>query len=236
MLPVQNYAVSGKKYDRGDDVGDFPTPVWATRALMEKVLHNMPSKQMTCLEPACNRGYMSKPLADYFGVVIASDKYSYGDNTILDFLTVSKEDLPPVDFVITNPPFGLAQQFIEKGLEIADKGVAVLVRTSFLEGKKRFEELYIKHPPALIAQFTERVPMIKGRLLKSSTTATSYCWLVFTKTPTAPFPTFVWIPPCRKQLERDGDYEPEPEERNNGHENRTPAQSAGELGEGVSIA
>ena len=207
MLPVENYAVAGKKYDRGDDIGDFPSPQWSTRALMEKVLHRMPAKEMTCWEPACNRGFMSRPLSEYFGTVISSDKYVYGDHTVLDFLTVSKEDMPPIDFVVTNPPFSLAQQFIEKGLEIADKGVAVLVRTSFLEGRKRFNELYMKHPPAIVAQFVERVPMVKGKMLKTATTATSYCWLVFTKKPIHPFPTFVWIPPCRKELEREGDYE-----------------------------
>lgn len=207
MLPTQNYAVSGKKFDRGDSIGDFPTPQWATRALMEKVLNTIPAKDMTCFEPACNRGFMSRPLSEYFGTVIASDKYSYGDHILLDFLTVSKQDLPPIDWVITNPPFGLAQQFIEKGLEISNKGVAVLVRTSFLEGRKRFEDLYLKKPPTLIAQFVERVPIIKGKMSKSATTATSYCWLLFSNKPSAPFPTFIWIPPCRKELEKEGDYE-----------------------------
>lgn len=207
MLPKDNYAVAGKRQNRADIVNDFPTPSWATRALMEKVLHKVDAKRMTCLEPACNRGYMSRPLSEYFGVVISSDKYDYGDNTILDFLTISKNDLPPIDFVITNPPFSLAQQFIEKGLQIANKGVAMLVRTSFLEGTKRFKELYVKHPPAMVAQFTERVPMIQGKMSRKATTATSYCWLVFTKEPKGSFPMFVWIEPCRKQLEREGDYE-----------------------------
>lgn len=207
ILPVQNYAVAGKKYDRGDSIGDFPSPMWATRALMEKVLDKIPAKEMTCFEPACNRGFMSRPLAEYFGTVIASDKYSYGDHVLLDFLTVSKNDLPPIDWMITNPPFGLAQQFIEKGLEVSNKGVAVLVRSAFLEGVKRFEELYTKTPPTIVAQFVERVPMVKGKMSKSSTTATSYCWLIFSKNPKYSFPTFVWIPPCRKELEKEGDYE-----------------------------
>ena len=207
MLPKDNYAVAGKRHNRADDINDYPTPIWGTRALMEKVLYKVDAKRMTCLEPACNRGYMVRGLSEYFGAVVAFDKYDYGNNTVLDFLTVNKEDLPPIDFCITNPPFSLAQQFIEKGLQIANKGVAMLVRTSFLEGTKRFKTLYLKHPPAMIAQFTERLPMVQGTMSKKSVTATSYCWLVFTKEPKGSFPMFVWIEPCRKQLEKEGDYE-----------------------------
>jgi hypothetical protein len=208
MLPTDNYAIAAKRHDKADHVCDYPSPPWGTRALMEKILHNIDAKNLTCLEPACNRGYMVRPLSEYFGTVIAFDKYDYGGNTLLDFLTVSKKDLPPIDWTITNPPFVNAQQFIEKGLEISNKGVAVLVRTSFLEGTKRFNNLYVKHPPAMVAQFTERLPMIRGKMSKKASTATSYCWLVFTKEPRGPFPIFVWIEPCRKKLERDEDYEP----------------------------
>jgi hypothetical protein len=48
--------------------------------------------------------------------------------------------------------------------------------------------------------------MVKGRLDKSASTATGYCWLVW-EAKRASRPRLVWIPPCRKSLEREGDYD-----------------------------
>ncbi len=38
-----------------------------------------------------------------------------------------------VDWVITNPPFRLAEDFVHRSLVVARQGVAVLVRTVFIE-------------------------------------------------------------------------------------------------------
>ena len=72
----------------------------------------------------------------------------------------------------------------------------MIVRTSFLEGVGRYENLYSKRPPNIVAQFSERVPMVKGRLTATGSTATSYCWLVWLTGVTGT--KLVWIPPCRK--------------------------------------
>lgn len=77
-------------------------------------------------------------------------------------------------------------------------------RTSFLEGVGRYENLFSKNQPSIVAQFSERVPMVKGRLTATGSTATSYCWLVWIKG--AGSTKLVWIPPCRKKLERHEDY------------------------------
>lgn len=55
-----------------------------------------------------------------------------------DYLTV---DLPSYDVIITNPPFSLAIQFIEKSLSLAepDGYVIMLLRLNFFESKRRFE-------------------------------------------------------------------------------------------------
>lgn len=81
----------------------------------------------------------------------------------------------------------------------------MIVRTSFLEGVGRYQNLFSTNPPSIVAQFSERVPMVKGRLTATGSTATSYCWLVWVKGATGT--KLVWIPPCRKALERDGDYD-----------------------------
>ena len=59
------------------------------------------------------------------------------------------------------------------------------------------------------AQFTERVPMVRGRLDRKASTAIGYAWLVWEKGSASAAPRLMWVPPCRKQLERDSDYETE---------------------------
>ena len=82
---------------------------------------------------------------------------------------------------ITNPPFRLAEEFVLRSLQVARVGVAVLARTVFLESVGRYQNLFRDNPPTKVAQFTERVPMVKGRLDKKASTATGYSWLVWEK-------------------------------------------------------
>ena len=111
------------------------------------------------------------------------------------------------DWIVTNPPFRLAERFALKALSMSRKGVALLVRTVFLESVGRHERLFSKFKPTFVAQFTERVAMVRGRLDPKASTATGYAWIVWTKR--SPSKTqLVWIAPCRKSLERPTDYSP----------------------------
>ena len=148
---------------------------------------------------------MARVLKEYFGTVQQSDAYDYGQGTMRDFLTHPFET-SSVDWVITNPPFRLSEEFAIRALKIAREGVAILARTGFIESVGRYRNLFEKTPPTKFAQFTERVPMVKGRLDRKAVTATSYAWLVWEKTRGNAAPRLVWVPPCRRQLERDDDY------------------------------
>ena len=207
-----SFAVMQQRHDSLDELDDFPTPPWAARALMHHVL--FPSSfigteavlaRSTCLEPACGRGHMKRTLQEYFSRVRGSDVHDYGHGAaddVIDFL--DPRYYAEADWVVTNPPYKLAEAFVHKALSHSRVGVAILVRAAFLEGVKRHKSLFLPHPPTLIAQFTERVPMHKGRLLRKGKTATAYCWLVWIHGwPSRPF---IWIPPCRKKLETDFDY------------------------------
>jgi hypothetical protein len=161
---------------------------------------------------------MNEPLCEYALAVAMSDVHDYGRGYIVhDFLQPYTPDgIACAEWIVTNPPFRLAEQFIARGMEIATHGVAMLVRTSFVESVGRYTRLFRDHPPAVVAQFVERVPMVKGRLDRTASTATSYCWLVWSNQGynddisdwSVPGGThLVWIPPCRSKLERDSDYE-----------------------------
>lgn len=186
-----------------NSLDDFPTPPWATRALCDWDRFQF-IPHTTCREPAANRGHMVRPLSEYFASVDASDIHDYGAGfPVRDYLFGPPP--PAVDWTITNPPFRLAEQFINRALDTSNWGVAMIVRTAFLESAGRYRGLFSTNPPTDILQFTERVVMHKGKLSEKGSTATAYCWLVWRMGVTSGT-RFDWLPPCRKQLERPGDY------------------------------
>lgn len=207
-------AVMQQRSEPHDSLDDFPTPPWATRALCEWLIaedHNL--AMMDCREPAANRGHMVAPLREYFGHVMASDVHDYGAGfEQRDYLFGPVDHLSHTDWTITNPPFRLAEQFITRALSLSRVGVAMIVRSAFLESEGRFDRLFCEQQPSHILQFAERVVMHKGRLAPDGSTATAYCWIVWKARRNVgrmarPSARFEWIAPCRKRLERASDYE-----------------------------
>jgi hypothetical protein len=175
------------------------------RALIEHVLEDKAALvTMSCLEPACGAGDMAKALGEYFGTFTSSDAHQYDYGDVRDFLT-DPYATGTYDWVITNPPFRLAEEFVLQALRVARHGVAILARTVFLESCARYRTIFSATPPSKLAQFVERVPMLRGRLDQRGSTATGYAWFVWEKR-LAGAPRLMWVPPCRKTLERPGDY------------------------------
>lgn len=211
-----SHAVMAQRSEAHDSLDDFPTPPWATRALIEHVI--VPAgfakanlARSSVWEPACNRGFMTDSLEGYFGEIWASDIHDYGLEGAFqhDFIFPAMPHVMDYakahpDWIISNPPFRLAEQFITRASQVATTGFAFLVRTSFIEGVGRYDNLFSKNPPSIVAQFSERVPMVKGRYDPKASTATSYCWLVWING--EPGTQLVWIPPCRRELERESDW------------------------------
>lgn len=220
-------AVMVRRVEPHDSLDDFPTPPWATRALLEH-LETSPAlwdfRRYTVWEPACNRGHMARVLHERFGRVHATDVHDYsedkdavderwwppGQSAVCDFLLpwVAPQVIQArgVDWIITNPPFRLAAEFALRALSVAGSGVALFTRTAFLEGGERHRSLFQPRPPDLVLQFCERVVLHKGRLAPKGSTATAYCWIVWIYPFQAKRTEFAWIAPCRKRLEREWDY------------------------------
>src|SRR6185369_8464881 len=101
-MHMQNtsHAVMAQRAELKNSLDDFPTPPWATRALIEHVVVSKPLlSALTCLEPACGRGHMSVALADYFKEATSSDVFDYGFGKVADFLKGNYPD-QSVDWVI----------------------------------------------------------------------------------------------------------------------------------------
>jgi hypothetical protein len=207
MSQNRSSAVMQQRSEAHDSLDDFPTPPWATRALCEWLGKYHDLSKQCCREPAANRGHMVGPLAESFAQVLASDVHDYGYGfEVRDYL-FGPFDEDRTHWVITNPPFRLAEQFIDRALALTDVGCAMLVRSAFLEGVGRFERLFNRRPPTSVLQFSERVVMHKGKLAPEGSTATAYCWLVWEHACCET--NLDWIAPCRKRLEKAEDYAPQ---------------------------
>lgn len=204
VLPTGGRAVMAQRLDPIDSLDFFPTPPWATRALMEHVLIGDDVRKAHVWEPAAGAGHMAEVLQEYVGHVFASDVHDYGRGYSVGSFVGDGPDViakpgRPVDFIITNPPFNLAIDFALRAIPLAKGGVYLLTRTAWLEGSDRFARLFKPHPPALIALFSERVPMVKGRWDPKASTATSYAWVGWERG--HPGPTELhWIPPGQRAV------------------------------------
>ncbi|WP_279480291.1 SAM-dependent DNA methyltransferase [Aureimonas sp. SK2] len=167
----------------------FPTPPWGTRAGAELIRSldgcaNGAAPGITISEPACGGGHMAHVLADEFGLdnVAPSDVFDYGwQHEVADFLSPDWGAYRPApDWIITNPPFKVAEQFALLALKRARRGVALLLRANFAEGGGRYERLFRPHPPTVEAIFCDRLPMVEGRWDPEASTATAYSWFIWT--------------------------------------------------------
>lgn len=203
-------AVMQQRTEALDSLDFFPTPPWGTRAFVEHVLpklgYPLPVlRRMKCVEPAAGEGHMAEVLKEYFGEVLCSDVHDYGKGyRVASYTGQGLDTLPPlsdVDWMITNPPFNGALEFVERALQ--EVGVAVLVRIAWLETDTRWP-LFTKAMPSAVATFVERCPMVKGCWDPTASTATAYAWVVWTK-PFVPMSVrdearMIWIPPGQRQL------------------------------------
>ena len=122
----------------------YPTPSEVTDALMNFLL--LPSK-LKIWEPACGENHMVDVIRRRGYEVIGTDI-----NMGVDFLTAEIPD--GVDWIITNPPFSIADKFIGRCLE-HKKPFALLLKSQYWHAKKRFE-LFREHPPAYVLPLTWR--------------------------------------------------------------------------------
>lgn len=173
----------------------YPTPGWATRALF---VHVKPGITGQVWEPACGGGHMLNVIKEYHSSAIGTDIQHDG----LDFITRKPLEC---DWIITNPPYNIGAAFVKRALDVANVGVAIFVRYSFLEGQARYAELYSKNPPTKISQFTERVALVEGHVSKTAGSAVPYVWLIWLKN-SAASTIFTWIPPCKTTLAKPHDY------------------------------
>lgn len=162
-----------KRFADLDGPDFYPTPDWATHALIDNERF-----EGRIWEPACGDGTMVRVLRDTGRPVDASDLFDRGYGEIgVDFLKASRT----VENIVTNPPYNSAEGFVEAGLRQATHKVCLLLRLAFLEGANRQRTIFAQTPPARVWVFSERITFYPaGAVVKGSGT-TAYAWFVWDK-------------------------------------------------------
>lgn len=151
----------------------FPTPAWATHALIDNE-----EFRGNIWEPACGDGSMARVLETTGCPVVATDLFDRGYGEIgLDFLCATRMS----DNIVTNPPYNAAESFVQSGLEHARRKFALLLRLAFLEGKNRQRTIFAKCPPARVWVFSERITFYPKGQVQKGTGTTAYAWFVWDK-------------------------------------------------------
>jgi hypothetical protein len=151
----------------------FPTPAWATHALIdnEKFVGDI-------WECACGDGAMSKVLALHGSNVISSDLYRRGfGETGIDFLTADRR----AENIITNPPYNSAEGFVTAGVKKSKRKFALLLRLAFLEGSNRANTIFSLNPPSRVWVFSERITFYPANTIVKGSGTTAYAWFVWDK-------------------------------------------------------
>ena len=161
----------------------YETPYSLTEHLFEREDFD---KDLSVCEPACGDG----AIVDILNKHWTDRVFSYDQEK--DFL----KEKDKYDYIVTNPPFSLAQEFIQQARKVARKKFAFLLPLSYLHGKKRYDEIFTSDIYKLktVYVFT-RYPMLGDKLRKDGKYKTGmmvYAWYVFESTYTGK-PTIEWI-------------------------------------------
>lgn len=122
----------------------YPTPREVTVALLEQIALPFGTK---IWEPACGQNNMVDVIREYGYDVIGTD-IQWG----VDFLTANLPE--DVRFIMTNPPFSIADKFIERCIEHR-RSFALLLKSQYWHAKKR-TKLFRDYTPDLILPLTWR--------------------------------------------------------------------------------
>lgn len=149
----------------------FPTPKWATYALIDNEKF-----EGDIWECACGNGAMSEVLSETGQSVFSSDLYDRGYGEVgINFL----EETNNFSNIITNPPYNSAEGFVHKGLELSKSKFALLLRLAFLEGGNRQRTIFNVKPPSRVWVFSERITFYPDGAERKGSGTTAYAWFVW---------------------------------------------------------
>ncbi len=141
-------------------------------------------KEGNVLEPSAGNGNFVKVINDksnnrITALEIRKEEYDnlnqYADEVIIDDFLKWKPN-KKYKTIIGNPPYTYALEFIEKCFEISDHDteIVMLLRTAFLESKKRYD-FWQRHPVSKLYVLSQRPSFLQN----GKSDATSYSWFIW---------------------------------------------------------
>ena len=133
------------------------------------------------LEPACGEGHIAEVLTRGGYSVISRDIIDRGYGEVADFLSIDNQEWQ--GDIVTNPPYVLAHEFVEKALQIIPDGhkVAMFLKLTFLEGKAR-KHLFQTQPPCRVWVSSSRLLCApNGDFTQVKSSAVAYAWFIWEK-------------------------------------------------------
>jgi hypothetical protein len=162
-----------KRFADLDGPDFFPTPAWATYALIDNEKFSG-----DIWESACGDGAMSRVLDKTGRRVLSSDLHNRGFGEAgIDFLNAQRR----ADNIVTNPPYNSAEGFVAAGVQKAKQKFALLLRLAFLEGANRANTIFARNPPSRVWVFSERITFYPSGAVQKGTGTTAYAWFVWDK-------------------------------------------------------
>jgi len=152
----------------------YETPACAVEALLR-----VESIPRFVWEPACGPGSIVRVLEAHGHEVFASDVVDYGwGHSVGEFLSIPVEN-PYPDAIVTNPPYQLAEKFVQHALRFSPL-VIMLLRLAFLESQRRTDILE-KSGLARVHVFRKRLPMMHraGWAGPRASSAMPFAWFVW---------------------------------------------------------
>lgn len=136
------------------------------------------------LEPACGSGCLSVRLEELGHDVKSYDIVDRGYGEKKDFFSITQPPFTGDYAIVTNPPYKFAKEFVLHAIELVPVGslVCMFLKTTFAEGKGRFNSLFRIYPPLAVLQCVERVLCAKNgdfKTRKKEGSAVAYAWWVW---------------------------------------------------------
>lgn len=172
----------------------FQTPPEATKALLANI--SVP-KNVTLWESSCGLGAISKVLETYLPNKVLSTELNmnrYGIGGV-DFFKAEKYIPKEPFWIITNPSYRIADDYIRQAFKYGADTVIMLLRTAYLESAKVREDILNNGHLLRVFLIKERLKMYpegyEGN--KTQTSKYTHSWFIWNKNYVNPNPTEIVV-------------------------------------------
>lgn len=178
-----------KNHKEREALDYYSTPIQEVENILETI--KLPLMNKTILEPCCGGLHMVKGINNYLqennikanilardikdrgGEIISNNiKIEYGDDFFDDNYPINEQ----IDYIIMNPPYSVIEPFLIRALEIPSEGLLMLARLQVLEGKKRYENIFLNNPPSDVYVYIDRISCYKNGIITTNNNAQAYAW------------------------------------------------------------